>query len=417
MDYAESNIILKVIRTSLHTLAITLWIPGSKHVTTRINLVHLTPLVRLRLFDVLGRIDQYHIFLSSWWCLLLSIYCIIFRIHKWIMILGGVLREELLISASDVCVTLRQWYSSTKTQIRIIALLHPESLMTWNITLFLNRVLIGNIYAVSWLAQATDDLVHVLRIRRNVDHAVDASGLHSVVTLSLKIISPVHLGPNSLPTATQNLSVVVARWSNPEVRLAIVILSHWNLLLNRIHMVNLGLPEARLISCLSLNLCIWQRATLCVDSLIDRSCLRTIISKGVFVETLMRLIWQPVILKWYLVPRLRLWTWRITLATTLWKLMSSMTCVGLVLESAAKTSADLSYYATRNPFIIKIVPSILILRSIGRSFLILRGPLLLDGLHLSLGIRILNDVVLILIWVVARKLGIPRSWCGPIVRS
>jgi len=79
--------------------------------------------------------------------------------------------------------------------------------------------------------------------------------------------------------------------------------------------------------------------------------------------------------------------------------MSSMTCVGLVLESAAKPSADLSYYATRNPFIIKIVPSILILRSIGRSFLILRGPLLLDGLHLSLGLRIwiLNDVVLILI--------------------
>ena len=130
MDYAESNIIFKVIRTSLHTLAITLRIPGSKHVTTRIYLVHLTPLVRLRLFDVLGRIDQYHIFLTSWWCLLLSIYCIIFRIHKWIMILGGVLREELLISASDVCVTLRQWYSSTKTQIRIIALLHPESLMT-----------------------------------------------------------------------------------------------------------------------------------------------------------------------------------------------------------------------------------------------------------------------------------------------
>ena len=125
------------------------------------------------------------------------------------MILGGVLREELLISASDVRVTLRQWYSRAKTQIRIITLLHSESLMTCNISLLLNRVLIGNIYAVSWLAQATDDLIHVLRIRRNVDHTVDAPRLHSVVTLSLKIIAPVHLGPNSLSTATQNLSSVI----------------------------------------------------------------------------------------------------------------------------------------------------------------------------------------------------------------
>lgn len=128
----------------------------------------------------------------------------------------------------------------------------------------------------------------------------------------------------------------------------------------------------------------------------------------------MRLIWQTIILKWNFIPRLSLWTRGIT---TLWQLMSSMTCVRLMLKSTTKSSADLSYNTTRNPFIIKVVPSILILWTIGRSFLILRRPLLLlNSLHLSLGIWIEN-VELILIWVIAWKFGLNRSWCGPIVWS
>lgn len=82
-------------------------IPSGKHVSTGIHLVHLT-LVRLRLFNVLGGIDQYHVVLATVWRgLLLSVDCIIFSVDEWIMILSRILGEELLISSWDVCMTLR----------------------------------------------------------------------------------------------------------------------------------------------------------------------------------------------------------------------------------------------------------------------------------------------------------------------
>lgn len=110
-------------------------------------------LIRFGLFDVLGRVDQYHIILCSIWRrLLLCVYCISFCIDEGIMILGSVVCEELLISAcaNDVWVTLHLY--ATKTQIRIITLLHSERLMSSNTNVLLNRVLIGDVYTVSWLA-------------------------------------------------------------------------------------------------------------------------------------------------------------------------------------------------------------------------------------------------------------------------
>lgn len=68
-------------------------------------------------------------------------------------------------------------------------------------------------------------------------------------------------------------------------------------LLKCINLINLGLTKARLISSLSLHLRIRHRASLSIYGLVDRSCLRAFISKGVLIKTLMRLIWQTIILK------------------------------------------------------------------------------------------------------------------------
>ena len=181
-----------MIWTCLHTFAVVLGVSASReHIGAGTDLVHL-PLVCFRLFDVLGRIDEDHVALSSGRRLLLSIDCIIFRIHERIMILRGILSEELLVT-SDVRVTLSKSTSKT-SQVLIVPLLHAEWLMSTHFTRLLQRILIGYVNTVSGLTQATDNLVDILRFGgRDINHAVDASWLQSIVALvTLKIVSPAH---------------------------------------------------------------------------------------------------------------------------------------------------------------------------------------------------------------------------------
>ena len=83
------------------------------------------------------RVDQYHVILCSVGRrLLLGVDCGGIWIDDWVMILRGIICEKLLISASDIWMTLRHLYT-TETQVGVVTLLHAEWLMSSNTGLLL----------------------------------------------------------------------------------------------------------------------------------------------------------------------------------------------------------------------------------------------------------------------------------------